>query len=63
MDAVKPGQRRLSKSQFGPRFAAGLGVADETEDDAEAGRRQEAAVLLVGDLPYLAATTGQSDTT
>jgi len=47
-------QGRTAEGQLRGRIAAGLVVADETQDLAEAGHGQQAAVLRVGNLPYLA---------
>jgi hypothetical protein len=52
-DAVKLGNGAGLKRDLGRGLAAGLGVPNKPQDNAEAGGREEAPVLLVGDLPYL----------
>jgi hypothetical protein len=47
-------QQHTPKSQLGGRVSARLVVADETQDLAEAGHGEQAAVLRVCNLPYLA---------
>ena len=47
-------ERRTLESKLGRGVAASLVVADQTQDLAEACRRQQASVLCVCDLPYLA---------
>jgi hypothetical protein len=54
LDAIELGYGRLLEGELGGWVSAGLVVSDETQDDAEAGSGEEATVLSVGNLPYLA---------
>lgn len=52
-DAFEAGDGPLLESQLGGWLSSGLSMADEAKYDAEASGSEEAAVLLVGNLPYL----------
>lgn len=54
-EAIESRELGRLEGQLGGRFAAGLGVADEAEDDSKPCAGQKATVLLVGNLPDLRA--------
>jgi hypothetical protein len=54
LDAIELGYGCLLEGELGGWVSAGLVVTDETQNDAEAGPGEEATVLSVGNLPYLA---------
>ena len=54
LDAIELGYRCLLEGELGGWLSAGLVVTDKTQNDAEAGPGEQATVLSVGNLPYLA---------
>jgi hypothetical protein len=52
-DAFEAGDWALLESYLWRGLSSSLGMANEAKDNAEPSGSEEAAVLLVGDLPYL----------
>jgi hypothetical protein len=52
-DAFEAGDGTLLESQLGCRLSSSLSMANEAKYNSESSWSQEAAVLFVGDLPYL----------
>lgn len=52
-EAIESRKGTLLESYFACGFAAGLGMADESEDDAKASWGKEAPILPVSNLPDL----------
>ena len=52
---MKGGQQHLTlEGQLLAHGPTSLCISDQSQDNAKAGRREQAAILRVGNLPYLA---------